>query len=218
MKRSYSILVLGVTGAIFVVLASFARHYSYFQWDIPLAHWIQAIIFPGFRELMLATSWMGTGATAWWITIIAGVGLLVCKRVAAGVIILLGVGAGSLANRILKAAIGRPRPTDELIQVLIDYPNLSFPSGHVVFYMQFFGFLLYLLARQKKPGWQRSAAMFLVAWPITLVGVSRVYLGAHWPSDVLAGYLVGGIALLLMALNYERFHSLHFHSLHKERT
>ena len=92
-----------------------------------------------------------------------------------------------------------------MIEVLIEYPNLSFPSGHVVFFVQFFGFLLYLVARQKSPGWQRSATMFLVAWPITLVGVSRVYLGAHWPSDVLAGYLVGGIALFLMAVNYERF-------------
>ncbi len=205
MKRPYPGLVLGVAGGLLVVLGSFAHQYSYFQWDIPLAHWIQAIIFPGFHELMLATSWMGTGGTSWWITIIVGGGLLVSKRVPAGVVVLLGVGAGALVNRILKTAIGRPRPTDELIEVLIEYPNLSFPSGHVVFFVQFFGFLLYLVARQKSPGWQRSATMFLVAWPITLVGVSRVYLGAHWPSDVLAGYLVGGIALFLMAVNYERF-------------
>ncbi len=205
MKRPNPGLVLGIAGGIFVLLGSFAHHYSYFHWDIPLAQWIQAIIFPGFRELMLATSWMGTGGTAWWITLIVGLGLLVSKRVPAGVTFLVGVGAGALANRILKAAIGRPRPTDELIEVLIEYPNLSFPSGHVVFYVQFFGFLLYLVARQTRPGWQRSMAMFLVGWPITLVGMSRVYLGAHWPSDVLGGYLVGGIALFLMAVNYERF-------------
>ena len=209
MKQPVSVFVLGVSGAIFAVLGSFAHHHSYFQWDIPLAQWIQAIVLPGFRELMLATSWMGTGGTAWWITIIVGVGLLLSKRVPAGIIALVGVGVGALVNRILKAAIGRPRPTDELIDVLIEYPNLSFPSGHVVFFVQVFGFLLYLVARQTRAGWQRSVAMFLAGLPITLVGVSRVYLGAHWPSDVLAGYLVGGIALFLMALSYERFNSHH---------
>ncbi len=204
MKRPYLGLVFGVACALFVVLSVFAHRFGYFQWDISVAQWVQATTLLGFHNLMLATSWMGTGGTAWWIAIATGVALLVFKQVRVGVTCLVGVGLGSLLNRVLKYLIGRPRPTDELIEVLIEYPNQSFPSGHVVFYVQFFGFLLYIVAMRKKPGWQRSATLFLVSCPIALVGVSRVYLGAHWPSDVLGGYLVGGIALFLMAVNYER--------------
>ena len=205
MKRLYLGLGFGIACGLFTILGVSAHRFSYFQWDVSIAQWIQATTLVGFHSLMLATSWMGTGGTAWWITISTGVALLAFKRVPAGVTCLVGVGVGSLLNRVLKYLIGRPRPTDELIEVLIEYPNLSFPSGHVVFYVQFFGFLFYFMARRKKPGWQRFAAMFLVGCPIALVGVSRVYLGAHWPSDVLGGYLVGGIALFLMAVNYARF-------------
>ena len=204
-RRFGHALVFLLAGGLFIILGGFAHRYDYFQWDISLTRWIQTISLLGFHELMLATSWMGTGWSAWWIAILTGAVFLIRKRFAAGAILLAGVGLGALANRILKSTIGRPRPTDDLIEVLIEYPNLSFPSGHVVFFVQFFGFLLYLAARSSK-GWQHSTIMILICWPIALVGISRVYLGAHWPSDVLGGYLVGGIALGLMLRKYEQLH------------
>jgi undecaprenyl-diphosphatase len=64
-----------------------------------------------------------------------------------------------------------------------------------MFYSVFFGFLLFLAWRYLRPGWPRGVVVALLAALILLVGFSRIYLGAHWLSDVVAGYLVGGLVL-----------------------
>jgi len=69
----------------------------------------------------------------------------------------------------------------------------SFPSGHVMHYTNFYGLLIYLLATNWKPGRLRNTLIALCTGMIATIGPSRIYLGAHWPSDVMAGYLYGGL-------------------------
>jgi len=107
-------------------------------------------------------------------------------------------------NQLLKVSIGRPRPSDALVNVDGTFHFKSFPSGHVVFFVEFFGFLLFLALVLLKRGTLRHALVILSGFLIALVGVSRVYLGAHWPSDVLGAYLAGGIWLMLMIEVYRR--------------
>jgi undecaprenyl-diphosphatase len=83
-----------------------------------------------------------------------------------------------------------------LVNVITQVTGYSFPSGHVMFYTSFFGFLFYLSYTLLKPSWKRSLLLLLFGGLIILVGPSRIYLGNHWASDVFAAYLVGSLILL----------------------
>jgi undecaprenyl-diphosphatase len=112
---------------------------------------------------------------------------------------------GDLVTFVVKSVVGRPRPTLEQVLVYGHDVNPSFPSGHVVQYVVFFGILAYLsweVIYSSRGAWRLlGGALFAVCIAlIGLVGPSRVYLGAHWPTDVIGGYLIGaGLLLVLIA-------------------
>jgi undecaprenyl-diphosphatase len=118
----------------------------------------------------------------------------------------LSAGGGSLINRLFKMLIARPRPSAELVGFSYRDEALSFPSGHVTFYVCYFGFLFFaaytLLPRGSNV---RRVALVLTALPVLLIGFSRVYLHAHWPSDVLGAYLLSGIWLAFSLEIYRRW-------------
>lgn len=95
----------------------------------------------------------------------------------------------------LKLAIARPRPTDDLVRVVDQADGYSFPSGHVMYYVVFLGMLGVVLWDEMRPGPGRWLLVAAVGVLLALIGLSRVYLGAHWPSDVLGGYVFGGAVL-----------------------
>ena len=95
----------------------------------------------------------------------------------------------------LKLAIARPRPTDDLVRVVDQADGYSFPSGHVMYYVVFLGMLGVVLWDERRPGPGRWLLVAAVGVLLALIGLSRVYLGAHWPSDVLGGYVFGGAVL-----------------------
>src|SRR5262249_47485166 len=104
----------------------------------------------------------------------------------------------------IKFVVGRPRPSPEMVKVY-EYPiNCSFPSGHVASYMALYGFLFYLIYSLMRPSTLRSTLLVICGVMISLVGVSRVYLGAHWASDVFGGYCFGFFWLALTIYVYRR--------------
>ena len=98
------------------------------------------------------------------------------------------VGAGSL-NTLLKLYFHRSRP--DVLWALAQEHSFSFPSGHSVFAVVLYGMLLYFSFRYVRYAWQRAGVMVAAAALIAGIGLSRIYLGVHYPSDVAAGYLVG---------------------------
>ncbi len=185
-------------------LAVLAHRYAYFEWDLALASRIQSVNLPGFGTLMTAVSLLGSGWLPWVLVVTIGLLLIKAGLRIEGVITLAGTALGWPVNMLLKLLIGRPRPSDALVHVSGKFYYESFPSGHVVFFVEFFGFLVFLAYVLLKRGGLRYASLIVLGLLIFLVGVSRVYLGAHWPSDVAGAYLAGGIWLMLMIEVYRR--------------
>ena len=112
-----------------------------------------------------------------------------------GVIIL-----SALANLALKEAFDRARPT---IDHLVVVKTLSYPSGHAMSAMAYYGFLIYLLFHIKMNKWLRIFLTLLFSALIFFIGLSRVYLGVHFPSDVVGGFVAGliWVALCVVLFN-----------------
>lgn len=202
-NRLIATVITTVIG-LFAGLAVLAHRYSYFYSDLLLAHWVQSWTLPGFHELMTAVSWLGTAWTPWFVVCSTGIAFVARGLRLEGILLMSWVGLGGAVNRLLKTLVARPRPDEDLVDILVPYPHESFPSGHTVFFVQYFGFLLFLLFWFRKAGRLRTAATAALAFPIAVVGLSRVYEGAHWPSDAWGGHLAGSLWLAFMIHDYRR--------------
>lgn len=108
----------------------------------------------------------------------------------------------AIINSGIKFLINRPRPDENLVYILDHEMSPSYPSGHVVFFTVFYGFLIAAMFFTKKiPRFLRILTALISSALIILVSISRIYLGAHWVTDVIAGYLLG-IALLSVVLYF----------------
>ena len=99
-----------------------------------------------------------------------------------------------LLNLLLKVLIHRPRPSGGLVHIIVKSVGYSFPSGHVMAYVAYFGLLFaFGVILFQGRHWWRTALLIISAAFVVLVGPSRVYLGDHWASDVIGAYLIGGV-------------------------
>ena len=113
--------------------------------------------------------------------------LIVIKNKKTGLLISLNLASSALLNKILKHIVQRPRPTEFRI---IDESGYSFPSGHSMVSAAFYGFLIYLIYKNVKNKYIKWSLITLLTILIILIGGSRIYLGVHYTSDVLAGFLM----------------------------
>ncbi|MCA1615001.1 MAG: phosphatase PAP2 family protein [Acidobacteria bacterium] len=202
--RAEAVFLAGL--AAFAVFALLAKANAYFSWDRSVAHTVQSIPLPGMEPLMRAVSFVGDGITSWGVVIAALVFFLARGRRSEAFGLLLSAAGGPTLNRLVKYLVARPRPTMEHVRVSGDWAHESFPSGHVTFYVCFFGFLFFVaFALLPKGSTARRVACGLAALPVLLVGLSRVYLGAHWPSDTLGAYLFSGLWLAFSVDMYRRW-------------
>jgi undecaprenyl-diphosphatase len=129
--------------------------------------------------------------------------LLLISRWREALLVLVAVGGGQILSSLLKLGIDRPRP--DLVSHLVDVQTLSFPSGHAMMAAVTYLTLGSMLAGIA-PGRATKIYVLGVAMLITLmVGVSRIYLGVHWPSDVFAGWCAGFAWATLCWLIARRF-------------
>jgi membrane-associated phospholipid phosphatase len=188
----------------FSALAFFASVTSYSLIDLEITRLIQANIPGWFGVVLQAVSWPG-----YFLPSISVVALAVILLSMAGLrweavsVLFAALCAGAL-NSLVKIAIRRPRPSADLVRVFQELNSYSFPSGHVMFYTAFFGFLLFLTFILLKKSTQRSLLLVFLTSLVLLVGVSRMYLGEHWASDVLGGYLLGTLTLILAIQFYRQ--------------
>ena len=99
--------------------------------------------------------------------------------------------AGGLSYLVIVNLVNRPRPTADQILRVTEHPgSTSFPSGHLIFITISAGVLMLCLGHRYLPRWARPIGWAVVAGIVVAVGLDRIYVGAHWPSDVLAGALI----------------------------
>ena len=170
-----------------------------------------ALRVPGHPQTPIGPSWLLQSAvdisalggyTLMWLFGLAGLVWLIAadKRAEAGGIAVSLIGS-SVIDGLLKSWIARPRP--ELVPHLVQVTNASFPSGHAMISSAVYLTLALMLAEgMPRDGWRgragRVAVVAFFSLLAVLIGMSRVYLGVHWPSDVLAGWCFGTAWALLV--------------------
>ena len=190
--------------AAFALLTFYVYYNPYFHWDERAADLLQST--PGLFEFMRLVSIPGDGWIAHAITSATVLAFLALRRFSEASALALSAGGGGLLSRSFKVLIGRPRPSREFVEVFRDIDSNSFPSGHVTFYVCYFGFLFFVAyAILPRGSVRRRVALTLTALPVLLVGLSRVYLGEHWPSDTLGAYLMSGVWLAFCLDLYRRW-------------
>ena len=164
--------------------------------DLQITRAIQTIDSPIFAVLMRLISWPGfLPQSVLIILLIAFTFYMYRLRWESGLSLLTALISG-VTNQSVKYMIQRPRPASDLVDVFERLASYSFPSGHVMFYVTFFGFVWYVIYTVLNRSVQRSLLLTFFGALIILVGVSRIYLGQHWASDVLGAYLLGSLILV----------------------
>ena len=115
--------------------------------------------------------------------------------------LLVSVIGGGLIVEIIKHLFRRARP--EILSHLVAESGYGFPSGHSFVAFSFYGFMAYYLFRRARSGFAKAITLISGALIILAIGASRVYLGVHWPSDVLGSYLLGAAWISAIILYLE---------------
>lgn len=178
---------------VFVVLFSWiadeVREGGTTTFDSVIRTWVHGFATPGLTNVMFAISFMG--ATGLIVMVIFGFLLFLYERWKRGLLWLSLTMAGALIlNITLKLAFERSRPQPFFGNLPQTY---SFPSGHSLLSFCFYGVMAGLIMARVRSRWLRILVWCAAAVLILLIGVSRIYLGVHYPSDVVAGYAAGAI-------------------------
>lgn len=122
-----------------------------------------------------------------WLLFFATILFIILKNKKLGGFIYLNLFLSGGLNQLLKRIVQRPRPTEYR---LIDESGYSFPSGHSMVSAAFYGLLIYIIYNKVKNKYLKYSLITLLSILIVAIGVSRIYLGVHYTSDVLAGFLI----------------------------
>ncbi len=158
---------------------------------------VLSAFYAGHRPMLADAARLMTLLGGWYFItpLVATVGLVVAirGRLALGLLIFVGISVGRLLVELQKYELGRMRPDQN--PHLVNVYNLSFPSGHSANAMMVYvGLAALLVSDQRKRSWCMAGGLLLTL----IVGFSRVMLGVHWPSDVIAGWSFGALWVLFM--------------------
>ena len=195
-----SVLVLIAAG--FGVLTFLVKTTPSFATDLLITRSIQLINFPAFAGLMIVISWAGFAPQVIVITALIVLTIYLLGLHWEAVMAVVAALFSTAVNLVVKDLVQRPRPGANMVNVIDTLNSYSFPSGHVMYYLGFLGFIGFLVFSLLKPSVKRSILLVLIGFPIVTIGVSRIYLGQHWASDVLGAYLLGSLTLVAIIQCY----------------
>lgn len=179
----------------FSILALFSHLFPYFGFDLVITRWVQSYDQSWILKYLTLISMIGN-ITFLPLFVLFSFGVLYLFKLKTEALLnLVSILSALFVNGILKTLVNRPRPVASLVDIYTVVYDKSFPSGHTMTYTVVFGFLFYLVMRRTKNKVLKTILGGILILPIMTVGLSRIYLGAHWTSDVLGGYLLGALWL-----------------------
>jgi undecaprenyl-diphosphatase len=166
-----------------------------FPGDLPLLLAVQGLRNPVMDQIMLFVTDIGFEIGSFVVVVLAAFALWLARLHLAALFVFFTL-LGDLSGTALKLIVARPRPPDQYLYLIGPRPDFGYPSGHALHAALLYGFLAFICWYHIKNETLRIALTTWLVLLALLTGLSRVYLGQHWPSDVIGGYLVG-LALLM---------------------
>lgn len=164
--------------------------------DTTVSQAIRQPVSTSLTKLVTAITTTGNPHGTFWTTVLLAAGLLIFRRYQGACFLVVNVVVFAvLGNPLVKHLVQRARPA---VHQLVHETSYSFPSGHAITVMVLWGSVIILLATTlpHHPHWRRLLIGLASIW-IIVMGVSRVFVGVHYPTDVLAGWLLGFCCLTL---------------------
>lgn len=191
------LLIAGIVG--FVVVSALASTTDKFPLDLWLAQHLQDVDSTAVARVLDVTEDIGDDPYVIGIWIAAGIACAAIGGWPCGLMFALG-GTARMINPLLKDLVGRPRPSADLLHFSEQPSTMSFPSGHAATEMVLFGLIFYFTAVYVRSTAARVVIQAACVWMIAVVGIERVYSGAHWPSDVIGGYWFGALIVAVIVI------------------
>lgn len=207
-RRPFSPLFAATAFVGYLTLLLLLRSNRKIKGDLATTIFLQRQEHPWLARVMRIVSWFGFRPQSVLLpaSAIGGTWLFGYRRES---IFMLLAWASSLASFLTKLVVRRPRPDGPLIRISeAKIRDTSFPSGHTIHYLTFWGFAIYLIFSKTRNRFVRWLTVAVFGPLIALVGPSRIYLGHHWLTDVLGSYLFGGAYLLGLISLYRRVRGL----------
>ncbi|RDU36465.1 PAP2 family protein [Neobacillus piezotolerans] len=196
-----AIVLLGFLLA-FIGITEEMREHELEQFDSIIIGFVQGSVSPYLTKLMLLITMAGSVA---WITVAVIIVIAVSflkRKWRVGLFIGLSSGVGSIFNIFLKELFKRQRPD---IEPLIVEQGFSFPSGHSMGSMIFYGAAAFLVFHYAKKASTKTFGCGILLLIIFMIGISRIYLGVHYPSDIIGGFTAGGAWLTVCIILFFYF-------------
>ncbi|WP_167553213.1 phosphatase PAP2 family protein [Evansella clarkii] len=195
-ERKYIYSAAAMLALFTVIFFIFVEGYAdqeFHAFDLAVIELIQAPITDRMTELMTAITHVGSVPGLAIFAIAVALLVTAGKNYKEAVLYLAACGAGGMFNWLLKLLFQRERPQ---INPLLEVTGHSFPSGHSMGTMVVYGLAVYLLLILVRRRWVKITGTILLIAGILLIGLSRIYLGVHYPSDVIGGFTAGAAWVL----------------------
>jgi undecaprenyl-diphosphatase len=182
-------IVAAVGSLLFSELAEHVMAGSTQAFDEAVLRWISTHHTRALDSAMLEITALGTSTVVMMMVLVSGLFLTLTRHKYSALLLIVATAGGMFLDTILKLQFGRPRPH---VFVWGTHATMSsFPSGHAMSATIVYSTVAYLAARLQKRLWARWLTLLAAAIIILLISLSRLYLGVHYPSDVLAGAIIG---------------------------
>ncbi len=194
--------LFGILAASVLLFSKLAEDVADREWIVFLDRGVAASVHAQATGLatgaLTVVTHLGSALVLVPVTLVAILTLVRCHRPVHAALMGAALAGGEALNTTLKLAFARPRPS--FTDPLATAAGFSFPSGHAMVSLVVYGALAFVVATAVSPRWAKGLVIFLASALILAIGFSRVYLGVHYPSDVVAGYSAGLAWLMVCAL------------------